>query len=365
MSNNSKNNVLYDNKGTNVQLKLSYMEEADRLLDHLGCELIPNEGDMVIFDRDNQPMITLRIYGGETEDYHIASITAKSGEYCDYEALLRYKDNADEYHMVEMDQDFFNEIGNQVTAISDKLLSESNFKYSIASPPYSNLDYLQLLTSSPKFFDVNRKLRTANQDGHVVIPVGGSLFLHYNASCDRDENNQPNGLWKYSIQTYNHRELIKDGLPDLRYEFGSDIFTIAVSKPLESEDICFRVHSSWIEDYQRKMRNLIDKAAENSELAYEIYRSASIYSRYRFPRKADVSNVAIYKNRQGDWIVRVCLGNGIETKGHILSKDDKQALFCLKTASKEQIAAKHCNEDIKALLRDDKEQQKAGRGLKL
>lgn len=342
--------------------KLPYQHTIDYLLDGLGNDLIPNEGDKLIFTRGNEPLLPLRINGGEREDFRLVTITARSTEYCDYEALVRFNDNPDEYHRIAMDKDFFEDIGNKVMDILYNTHVTGNLGYVIASEPYSSLDYLDVLLTSPKFEYVNKSLLLANHDGHVSIPLNGDLHLHYNVSCDRNKENIPTGNWRYSLQTYNHVEQRKDGVKSIHYELDSNISTLSVKQPLSSEDVESMMREAILsESYM--MRKVPHEMV--NDFKFEQLRSAATYARYRFPKEADVSETAVYKNRQGDWIVKAYLRDGRKTADHILTFKDKQALFSFKTATKEQIAAKHCNDDIKSLLHDNAQNQTSKRGISL
>lgn len=58
----------------------------------------------------------------------------------------------------------------------------------------------------------------------------------------------------------------------------------------------------------------------------------------------------IAKSKQGDWTVQADLGEKGVTSKAVLSWNDKQALFSSKTATKEQLAARYLNNEIKGLL---------------
>ena len=79
---------------------------------------------------------------------------------------------------------------------------------------------------------------------------------------------------------------------------------------------------------------------------------ASFYNQFRLPEDANVKDVRLAKSQQGDWTVSVDLGNKGVTSKHVLSWHDKQALFSSKTATKEQLAARYLNSEIKEMMQE-------------
>ncbi len=79
---------------------------------------------------------------------------------------------------------------------------------------------------------------------------------------------------------------------------------------------------------------------------------ASFYNQFRLPEDASVKEVRLAKSQQGDWTVSVDLGNNGVTSKHVLSWHDKQALFSSKTATKEQLAARYLNSEIKEMMQE-------------
>lgn len=77
---------------------------------------------------------------------------------------------------------------------------------------------------------------------------------------------------------------------------------------------------------------------------------ASFYNQFKFPEGANVEAVRIAKSKKGDWTVQADLGDKGVTSKHVLSWNDKQSLFSYKTATKEQLAARYLNKEIKSLL---------------
>lgn len=77
---------------------------------------------------------------------------------------------------------------------------------------------------------------------------------------------------------------------------------------------------------------------------------ASFYNQFKFPENANVQEVRLAKSKQGDWTVQADLGEKGLTGKAVLSWNDKQALFSSKTATKEQLAARYLNNEIKGML---------------
>ncbi len=74
---------------------------------------------------------------------------------------------------------------------------------------------------------------------------------------------------------------------------------------------------------------------------------ASFYNQFKL--EEGVKDVKVIKQRDGQWTVSADLGEKGQTSKHILSWHDKQALFSAKTATKEQLAARYLNNEIKEL----------------
>jgi len=85
---------------------------------------------------------------------------------------------------------------------------------------------------------------------------------------------------------------------------------------------------------------------------------ASFYNQFKL--EEGVKEVRIAKNYDGDWTVSAKLADDRTTGKHVLSWHDKQSLFSLKTATKEQLAARYLNSEIKEM---NKEQVSAKRSF--
>lgn len=84
---------------------------------------------------------------------------------------------------------------------------------------------------------------------------------------------------------------------------------------------------------------------------------ASFYNQFRLPENAGVKEVRIAKSQQGDWTVSADLGDKGVTSKAVLSWHDKQSLFTLKTATKEQLAARYLNTEIKSMVAEKQTQR--------
>ena len=77
----------------------------------------------------------------------------------------------------------------------------------------------------------------------------------------------------------------------------------------------------------------------------------SVYEKYRLPEGVDLKGVRVAKDRADNkWKVSADLGDRGQTAKHEISFDDGYSLFKAKTATREQIAAKYLNAEIKGLL---------------
>ena len=86
---------------------------------------------------------------------------------------------------------------------------------------------------------------------------------------------------------------------------------------------------------------------------------ASFYNQFRLPENAGVKEVRIAKSQQGDWTVSADLGDKGVTSKAVLSWHDKQSLFTMKTATKEQLAARYLNTEIKSMAAEKQTQRSA------
>ena len=87
---------------------------------------------------------------------------------------------------------------------------------------------------------------------------------------------------------------------------------------------------------------------------------ASFYNQFKLPEDVKVEGVRLAKSKQGEWSVQADLGEKGLTSKHILSWNDKQALFNSKTATKEQLAARYLNNEIKDMAHSEKVSAKKG-----
>ena len=77
---------------------------------------------------------------------------------------------------------------------------------------------------------------------------------------------------------------------------------------------------------------------------------ASFYNQFKL--EEGVKDVRIAKNYDGDWTVSAKLADDRTTSKAVLSWHDKQALFTQKTATKEQLAARYLNTEIKEMQKE-------------
>ena len=77
---------------------------------------------------------------------------------------------------------------------------------------------------------------------------------------------------------------------------------------------------------------------------------ASFYNQFKL--EEGVKEVRIAKNYDGDWTVSAKLADDRTTSKAVLSWHDKQALFTQKTATKEQLAARYLNTEIKDMQQE-------------
>ena len=98
-----------------------------------------------------------------------------------------------------------------------------------------------------------------------------------------------------------------------------------------------------------------DRVATPNQLIEKVFGEKlhlqSAYEKYSLPEGVDSKGVRVAKDRNDNkWKVSVDLGDKGKTSQKEISFDDGYALFKTKTATREQIAAKHLNTEIKGLL---------------
>jgi hypothetical protein len=77
---------------------------------------------------------------------------------------------------------------------------------------------------------------------------------------------------------------------------------------------------------------------------------SSFYNQFKL--EEGVKDVRIAKDYDGNWTVSAKLADDRTTSKAVLSWHDKQALFTSKTATKEQLAARYLNTEIKEMQQE-------------
>lgn len=86
----------------------------------------------------------------------------------------------------------------------------------------------------------------------------------------------------------------------------------------------------------------------------------SAYEKYQLPDGVDAQGVRVAKDRNDNkWKVSVNMGDKGTTTKHEISFDDGYSLFKTKTATREQIAAKYLNTEIKGILANPVKMEKS------
>ena len=88
---------------------------------------------------------------------------------------------------------------------------------------------------------------------------------------------------------------------------------------------------------------------------------ASAYEKYKLPEGVQVEDIRIAKDKQsGQWNISADLGEKGRTSKVPLAFDDGYSYFTAKTATREQLAAKYLNTEIKGLVSSQKQEQSVG-----
>ena len=88
---------------------------------------------------------------------------------------------------------------------------------------------------------------------------------------------------------------------------------------------------------------------------------ASAYEKYRLPEGVKVEDIRIAKDKQSSrWNISADLGELGTTPKKPLEFDDGYSYFTAKTASREQLAAKYLNKEIKGLMAGKQQEQSVG-----
>lgn len=86
---------------------------------------------------------------------------------------------------------------------------------------------------------------------------------------------------------------------------------------------------------------------------------ASAYEKYRLPADAQVSDIRVAKDSDGEWKVSAKVGDQGRTEKKTVNKTDRYSFFETKTVTREQLAAKYLSADIRQVMAQS-QQQKAG-----
>ena len=89
---------------------------------------------------------------------------------------------------------------------------------------------------------------------------------------------------------------------------------------------------------------------------------ASAYEKYKLPEEAKVSDIRVFKAKDGDWKVSVKPGDGARLTSKAISNNDRYSFFQTKTVTREQLAAKYLSSDIDKAMGQKQEVKK---GLKV
>lgn len=92
---------------------------------------------------------------------------------------------------------------------------------------------------------------------------------------------------------------------------------------------------------------------------------ASAYQKYQLPEEAQDAKIKLNKDITGKWNISVDLGEKGQTSSHNLSRSDLYSLYSTHTATKEQLAAKYCNAEIRELSSKVAVEQKQSVGRKM
>jgi hypoxanthine phosphoribosyltransferase len=86
---------------------------------------------------------------------------------------------------------------------------------------------------------------------------------------------------------------------------------------------------------------------------------ATAYEKYHLPEGAKVSDIRLAKDQDGEWKISAKVGEEGRTEKRVVNKNDRYSFFEKKTVSREQLAAKYLDTDIRTLM-SQKQEQKAG-----
>lgn len=198
---------------------------------------VPKYGDVMMFKPENQTHVVLPKGAAKETDYTIVAISNTSLSDRPYEVLLRSDKYKDEYIRLPFDETFLKSLKEGVNTLSDNLFGGINFN--IASKPYSTLDYLDLLLTSPLFKSVADNMYLAQHDAYMKMPLTNGNYLYLNA--DKREDG-----FHYSMEEYRYVEEKKGRVKTLHYEKVDDLCEIVTQHALTPSDLRWKLHDELI-----------------------------------------------------------------------------------------------------------------------
>ena len=194
--------------------------------------------------------------------------------------------------------------------------------------------------------DPNKWYFTARLDGQQLRP---QLMKPEDVKAYQERTTNVESL----MQTYYPTKLAKKVTPE---EYKADN-KLSDGRVIEKM-VVYKEH-----DEQRDLNAYFDRVTTPSKLVEKNFGEqlhlASFYNQFRLPENAGVKEVRIAKSQQGDWTVSADLGDKGVTSKAVLSWHDKQSLFTMKTATKEQLAARYLNTEIKSMAAEKQTQRSA------
>lgn len=174
------------------------------------------------------------------------------------------------------------------------------------------------------------------------------------------------------------KQLAPDRFNDLKLTDGRELTKLRVYKQQQKDKPHFGEYMMYAEMGDRRyhatpmthdqLDAYFDCTLSKGKLAEKVIGEqlhlASAYAKYNLPSVEGIKVSPPHKTSDGAWVISA----SVEGKGHTperkLTGDDLYSLFKAKTATRNQLAAKYLNEDIKVLIRmPNKIEQK--QGLKL
>lgn len=227
----------------------------------------------------------------------------------------------------------------------------------------------ELVTENEQFVYNLRAVESKNGKYYLCANLD-NVGLHPKAISKEDYLDFTNGkttakdIFAKYYPTKMAKKLTKDEFCDMSLSDGSAVTKVNVYKQDKQDKPHYGEYMIYVEKGNTRLPSMplsydqldawFDRTVSKGQLAEQVMGEKlhleSAYKKYQLYVPEDVQDmrVRLIKDIKGDWNIQVSMDGLGETSRHILNYDDKCSLFG-HTATKEQLAAKYLNDEIKDL----------------